>query len=135
MEDNELEEIRKRKEEELRRRILGKKETIIDVNEPDFQEKVIERSKETPVVVDFWAPWCQPCLFLSPTLEKLAREYDGKFILAKINVDQNRFIAQRYGIMSIPSVKMFKKGEIVGEFLGAMPEPHVRGWLDKNLGN
>ncbi len=135
MEDNELEEIRKRKEEELRRRILGKKETIIDVNEPDFQEKVIERSKETPVVVDFWAPWCQPCLFLSPTLEKLAKEYDGKFILAKINVDQNRFIAQRYGIMSIPSVKMFKKGEIVGEFLGAMPEPHVRGWLDKNLGN
>mgnify|MGYP000533551637 FL=1 len=135
MEDNELEEIRKRKEEELRRRILGKKETIIDVNEPDFQEKVIERSKETPVVVDFWAPWCQPCLFLSPTLEKLAREYDGKFILAKINVDQNRFIAQRYGIMSIPSVKMFKKGEIVGEFLGAMPEPHVRGWLNKNLGN
>ncbi len=135
MEDNELEEIRKRKEEELRRRILWKKETIIDVNEPDFQEKVIERSKETPVVVDFWAPWCQPCLFLSPTLEKLAKEYDGKFILAKINVDQNRFIAQRYGIMSIPSVKMFKKGEIVGEFLGAMPEPHVRGWLDKNLGN
>jgi len=135
MEDNELEEIRKRKEEELRRRILGKKETIIDVNEPDFQEKVIERSKETPVVVDFWAPWCQPCLFLSPTLEKLAKEYDGKFILAKINVDQNRFIAQRYGIMSIPSVKMFKKGEIVGEFLGAMPEPHVRGWLNKNLGN
>ena len=135
MEDNELEEIRKRKEEELRRRILGKKETIIDVNEPDFQEKVIERSKETPVVVDFWAPWCQPCLFLSPTLEKLAKEYDGKFILAKINVDQNRVVAQRYGIMSIPSVKMFKKGEIVGEFLGAMPEPHVRGWLNKNLGN
>ncbi len=135
MEDNELEEIRKRKEEELRRRILGKKETIIDVNEPDFQEKVIERSKETPVVVDFWAPWCQPCLFLSPTLEKLAKEYDGKFILAKINVDQNRVVAQRYGIMSIPSVKMFKKGGIVGEFLGAMPEPHVRGWLNKNLGN
>ena len=135
MEDKELEEIRKRKEEELRRRIFGKKETIIDVNDSDFQEKVIERSKETPVVVDFWAPWCQPCLFLSPTLEKLAKEYDGKFILAKINVDQNRFIAQRYGIMSIPSVKMFKNGEIVGEFLGAMPEPHVRGWLDKNLGN
>lgn len=135
MEDNELEEIRKRKEEELRRRILGKKETIIDVNDSDFQEKVIERSKETPVVVDFWAPWCQPCLFLSPTLEKLAKEYDGKFILAKINVDQNRFIAQRYGIMSIPSVKMFKKGEIVGEFLGAMPESHVRGWLNKNLGD
>ncbi|RLI91178.1 MAG: thioredoxin [Candidatus Altiarchaeales archaeon] len=135
MEDKELEEIRKRKEEELRRRIFGKKETIIDVNDSDFQEEVIERSKETPIVVDFWAPWCQPCLFLSPTLEKLAKEYDGKFILAKINVDQNRSVAQRYGIMSIPSVKMFKKGRIVGEFLGAIPEPHVRDWLNKNLGN
>ncbi len=133
MKEDKLEKIRKEKEEELIRRISGEKETIIDVNDSDFQEKVIEKSKETPVVIDFWAPWCQPCLFLSPTLEKLAREYEGKFILAKINVDQNRGVAQRYGIMSIPSVKMFKEGKMVGEFLGAIPEPQVSGWLNKNL--
>ncbi len=114
-------------------RMAGGKETVIDVNESDFQEKVIEKSRETPVVIDFWAPWCQPCLFLSPTLEKLAKEYEGRFILAKINTDQNRGIAQSYGIMSIPSVKMFKEGRVVGEFLGAIPESQVRAWLNKNL--
>ena len=109
------------------------KETVIEVNDSEFREKVIEKSKETPVVIDFWAPWCQPCLFLSPTLEKLAKEYEGRFILGKINVDQNRGVAQRYGIMSIPSVKMFREGKMVGEFLGAIPEPQVREWLNKNL--
>jgi putative thioredoxin len=108
-------------------------EIEIEVNDSDFQEKVIEASKKVPVVVDFWASWCTPCWMLSPILEKLAKDYNGKFILAKVNVDENPRLAERYQIMSIPSVKMFKNGKIVDEFLGAMPEPLVKKWLDKNL--
>jgi putative thioredoxin len=74
-----------------------------------------------------------PCLMLSPILEKLAKEYNGKFILAKLNVDENRITSQKYGIMSIPSVKLFKNGKVVDEFVGALPEPSVREWLNKNI--
>ncbi|MEA3255331.1 MAG: thioredoxin domain-containing protein [Candidatus Altiarchaeota archaeon] len=137
MNDDDLEEIRKKKIEALRKKMNGETETVVDVvmavNDGEFQEKVIEKSRETPVVVDFWAPWCQPCLMLSPSLERLAKDHEGRFILAKINIDQNRGVAQRYRIMSIPSVKMFKGGKMTGEFLGAIPEPHVRDWLNKNL--
>ena len=104
----------------------------IDVKEDNFNEKVIEKSKEIPVVVDFWASWCPPCLMISPVLEKLTKEYN-KFILAKANVDENRGIAQKYRVTSIPSIKMFKNGEIVAEFIGAIPEEQIRDWLDKNL--
>ena len=107
--------------------------TEINVNGSDFGEKVIEQSKKVPVVVDFWAQWCMPCLILSPTLEKLAKEHDGRFVLAKLNVDGNQEIAQRYGIMSIPAVKMFRDGKIVDEFVGALGEDAVRQWLDNNL--
>ena len=132
---DELEEIRKRKLEKLKKRFLGgEKMEIAEVNDNDFQEKVIEKSKEIPVVVDFWATWCMPCLMLGPVLEKLAEEYKGKFILAKVNVDVARETAMKYGIMSIPSVKMFKNGEIVDEFIGALPEGRVKEWLEKNLG-
>ncbi|RLJ05421.1 MAG: thioredoxin [Candidatus Aenigmatarchaeota archaeon] len=110
-----------------------KEGTKIEVTDNDFQEKVVELSERLPVVVDFWAVWCTPCLLLGPVLEKLADEYDGKFILAKVNVDQSPATSQKYGIMSIPSVKMFKNGKIVDEFVGALPEPAVRQWLDKNL--
>ena len=106
----------------------------IDVNEENFESEVIEKSKKVPVVVDFWAVWCMPCVMLGPILEKLAHEYNGKFILAKLNVDENRNISQKYGIMSIPSVKMFKNGKVVDEFVGALPEPMVKEWLNKNLG-
>ena len=133
--DNELEEIRKKKLKELAERFNGKKmETKIEVKDNDFDEKVIEQSKKVPVVVDFWATWCAPCLRLSPTLENLADEYGGKFILAELNVDAAPVVSQRYGIMSIPCVKMFKDGEVVDEFIGAVPEPSVRAWLAKNLG-
>ncbi len=132
---DELEEIRKRKLEKLKKRFLGgEKMEIAEVNDNDFQEKVIEKSKEIPVVVDFWATWCMPCLMLGPVLEKLAEEYKGKFILVKVNVDVARETAMKYGIMSIPSVKMFKNGEIVDEFIGALPEGRVKEWLEKNLG-
>jgi len=74
-----------------------------------------------------------PCLMLSPILEKLAKEYNGKFILAKLNVDENRITSQKYGIMSIPSVKLFKNGKVVDEFVGALPELSVREWLNKSI--
>ena len=105
----------------------------IDVTDADFQEKVIEKSKEVPVVVDFWATWCMPCLMISPVLDKLSEEYKGKFILAKVNVDENPMISRSFGIMSIPTVKMFKDGKIVDEFVGAIPEPAIRQWLEKNI--
>lgn len=108
-------------------------EQIINVTDRDFEEKVIEKSKEIPVVVDFWAEWCAPCHMLSPTLEKFAEEYDEKFVLVKVNVDNAKVKAQEYKIMSIPTVKMFKDGEIADEFIGAVPESNVRQWLDKNL--
>jgi putative thioredoxin len=129
---NELEKIRK---EKLKNMLSKRKNSIIEVNDQNFQEKVIEKSKKIYIVVDFWSNWCAPCLMLGPILEKLAKEYNGKFILAKANVEKSRKISQIYGIMSIPSVKMFKDGKIIDEFIGAIPEPMVRKWLDKNIGD
>ncbi|MEM5766149.1 MAG: thioredoxin [Candidatus Aenigmatarchaeota archaeon] len=108
-------------------------EVEIEANEEDFEEKVIENSKKFPVVVDFWASWCPPCRILSPIISKVAKEYGGKFLLVKVNVDENPILAEKYQIASIPSVKMFKNGKIVDEFLGYMPEPLIKKWLDKNL--
>lgn len=99
----------------------------------DFKKEVLDRSKTTPVVVDFWASWCMPCNMLKPVLEKVANEYKGKIFLAKVNVQENPELAEEYGVMSIPSVKLFKKGKIVADFSGAIPESRVKEWLDKNL--
>ena len=106
---------------------------VMNVTDIDFKEKVIEKSKETPIVVDFWAQWCQPCLMLGPILEELEEELKGKFILAKINVDEASETSKQYSIMSIPSVKMFKQGKQIAEFVGALPKEQVKEWLDKNL--
>lgn len=109
-------------------------EIEIEADDDNFKEKVVEQSKNTPVVADFWAEWCMPCNTLSPVLEKLAKEYNGKFVLAKVNVEEARTKAQEYKVMSIPSVKMFKGGKVIDEFIGALPEEQVKEWLDKNLG-
>ena len=106
-------------------------EHALDVGLADFPQQVLEESKRRPVVVDFWAPWCGPCKSLKPILEKLAAEYGGKFLLAKINSDDNQELAARYGVRGIPSVKAFIDGEPVDEFSGALPEGEVRAFLDR----
>jgi len=106
---------------------------MIEITDEEFHERVLKRSLKIAVVVDFWAPWCGPCKILSPLLEKLEKEYKNQFVLAKINVDENKEIAKTFGITSIPSVKMIRDGKVVAEFVGALPEEVVREWLDRNL--
>ncbi|MHB1213460.1 MAG: tetratricopeptide repeat protein [Thiobacillus sp.] len=106
-------------------------EHALDVGLADFQQHVLDESKQRPVLVDFWAPWCGPCKSLKPILEKLAAEYGGKFLLAKVNSDDNQELAARYGVRGIPSVKAFLDGEPVDEFSGALPEAEVRAFLDR----
>ena len=102
---------------------------IVDVSEADFEYQVIAYSQKAPVVVDFWAEWCIPCRTLGPLLELLAREAQGAFRLAKMNVDQNQNLAMRYNIRSIPAVKAFRDGHVVSEFVGLQPEPRVREFI------
>lgn len=99
----------------------------------DFETEVIGRSETTPILVDFWAPWCGPCKMLAPSLEKLAAAADGRWELAKVNTDENPDLAERFEIRGIPNLKLFHHGAVIAELAGALPEPQLRAWLEQHL--
>jgi putative thioredoxin len=105
--------------------------TILDVTAATFEREVIERSKRTPVIVDFWAPWCGPCRLLGPKLEEAVRRSEGRLALAKLNSDEEPELALRYGIQGIPAVKVIVDGKIAGEFVGALPDAQLRHFLER----
>ncbi|CAL9562601.1 tetratricopeptide repeat protein [Streptomyces sp. enrichment culture] len=104
---------------------------VIDVDEAGFEREVLQRSAEVPVVIDFWAEWCQPCKQLSPVLERLAVEYNGRFLLAKIDVDANQMLMQQFGIQGIPAVFAVVAGQALPLFQGVADETHIRQTLDQ----
>ncbi|MEZ5672085.1 MAG: thioredoxin [Thiotrichaceae bacterium] len=105
---------------------------IIAVTATNFTQEVIEKSSQVPVLVDFWAEWCAPCKMLMPILTKLAEEYHGQFILAKVNTDEQQELATQYGIRSIPTLKLFRRGRVVEDVAGVQSETVLRNLIDKH---
>ena len=104
---------------------------IKQVTDQDFEQTVLKAGK--PAFVDFWAPWCGPCRIIGPIIEELAPNYQEKAVIAKLNVDDNPGVSQRYGITSIPTILMFKDGKIVDRVVGAMPKGELMKFIDRNL--
>ena len=122
--DNELNKIREKKKEAILKN-FGKPVEITDAN---FSEML---NKYELMIVDFWAAWCMPCRLLAPVIEELSREYSGKIVFGKLNVDENRESAQKFNIMSIPSLLFFKEGKLVNRLIGALPKEHIKAEIDK----
>lgn len=112
---------------------MAKSEFIVDVTQNNFNQVVIGGSHQQPVLVDFWAPWCGPCRMVMPVLEKLAEEMAGQFVLAKVNIDEQQQLAMQYGVRSVPTFKLFKNGQVVGELMGAQPESAFKQLLQPHL--
>jgi putative thioredoxin len=108
-------------------------QNVVEVTDQTFGSAVLDESRTRPVVVDFWAEWCQPCRMIGPVLERLAEEHRGQFLLAKLDVDANPQASAAFGIQSIPAVKAFRDGRQVSEFIGAVPEQAIRQWIQTIL--
>ena len=106
---------------------------VVDVSQDDFERIVLQGSQQQPVLVDFWADWCAPCKQLTPVLESLADEYQGAFLLAKVDTEANQMLAAQVGVRSMPTVLLVKDGQVLDHFMGALPEGEVRAFLEKHV--
>lgn len=129
---DELEEIRKRKLREMMR-MAEKKENLAEPVKLDSKNFDEITKKNENVVVDFWAEWCMPCRYIAPIIDELAKEYAGKVIFGKLNVDENQNIAVRFGISAIPTLIFFKNGRVVDQIVGAMPKKEIKRWIETNI--
>jgi putative thioredoxin len=111
----------------------GPSSYVIEATANNFQREVIERSADVPVVIDFWAEWCGPCRMLGPVLERLAEEYGGQFVLAKVDIDREPGLSADFGVRSIPTVFAVRDGQVVDGFIGVQPETAIRAWLERLL--
>jgi thioredoxin 1 len=103
----------------------------VKVTDKNFENEVL--GADVPVLVDFWAEWCGPCKMIGPALEELAQEYDGKLIVAKVNVDENPTLPAQYGVRGIPALFMFKGGEVISNRTGAAPKASLKGWIEESV--
>lgn len=104
---------------------------VKQISDSDFEQSVLR--SDVPVFVDFWAPWCGPCRIVGPIIEELAPTYDGKMVVTKMNVDDNPSVAQRYGVTSIPTLMIFKGGQVVDRAIGALPRSELQRFIDRNV--